>query len=107
MNFLALNHHPELSAVLGYDAVIRYVDLICCLKPTIALQQASYLLDPPESLSEPVHEFLKICLSIPDEAAKLAWAVLRKLAWDFEATEVDEEALHHKYVKLFMEHGLS
>jgi len=86
---------------------VNYVNLVCCLKPTIALQEASFHLDPPESLTAPIHEFLKVCLSMSDETAKLAWAVLQKVAWSFEATEAEEDLLQHKYINLFMEHGLS
>jgi hypothetical protein len=69
---------PELSATLGYDAIVKYVDLVRCLKSTIALQEPSYHLDPPEALSASVHEFVKVCLDISDETAKLAWITLRK-----------------------------
>ena len=42
---------PELSTILSFEDVIRYVDLICCLKPLIAMQEASYHHDPPDTLS--------------------------------------------------------
>ena len=59
----SLNLYPELSATLGYDAIVKYVDLVRCLKSTIALQEPSnYHLDPPEALSKSVHEFVKVCL---------------------------------------------
>jgi CxC5 like cysteine cluster associated with KDZ transposases len=78
-----------------------------CLKPLIALQEASYHSGPPASLTVSIHEFLKVCLNISDNTAKLAWAAFRDLAWTFEGTEGDIDALHHKYIKLFMKHGLS
>jgi len=46
-----LNLYPELSATLSYNAIVKYVDLVRCLKSTIALQEPSYHLDPPEALS--------------------------------------------------------
>jgi hypothetical protein len=81
--------------------------VVRCLKSTISLQEPFYHLDPPEALSASVHEFVKVCLDISDETAKLAWITLSKVAWNFEATEAEEEALQYKYVELFMEHGLS
>ena len=103
----ALNNNPQLATALNYDAVVNYIGLIRCLKPSIALQQASYHRDPPDSLTVSIHEFLKVCLDISDDTAKLAWAVSRNLAWAFEGTDEDIDALQHKYIKLFMEHGLS
>ena len=38
----ALNNNPQLATALNYDAVVNYIGLIRCLKPSIALQQASY-----------------------------------------------------------------
>ena len=103
----ALNDNLELSAALGYNAVVKYIDLVRCLKPTIALQEASYHLNPPECLSVSIHEFLKICLDMSDDTSKLAWAIFRDLAWEFEGAEDEVDTLQHKYIKLFMEHGLS
>lgn len=103
----AVESYPSLSSVLGYETLVDYVNLISYLKPTIALQQASYHLDPPESPTVPIHEFIKVCLGMSDEATKQAWTALRTLAWAREVTEADEEALQHKYIGLFMEHGLS
>lgn len=51
-------------AAIPYDAVVKYIDLVRCLNPTIALQEASYHSDPPESLTVSIHEFLKVCLAI-------------------------------------------
>jgi len=104
----ALSNNPQLATALNYDAVVNYIGLIRCLKPSIvALQEASYHHDPPDSLTVSIHEFLKVCLDISDDTAKLAWAVFRDLAWTFEGTDGDIDALQHKYIKLFMEHGLS
>lgn len=103
----ALDSSPELTASFNYDTVTQYVDLVRCLKSTISLQEASFAVGPPESLSVPVHEFLQVSLSISDDAAKLAWAVLRQVAWDFEGTESELSALRQKYIRTFMEHGLA
>ena len=102
-----LNNNPQLAAALNYDAVVDYIGLIWCLKSTIALQEASYHLNPPESLTVSIHEFTKACLDVSDDIAKLAWVIFRDLAWAFEGDEGDMDALHHKYINLFMEHGLS
>ena len=102
-----LSNNQELSAALNYDAIVDYINLVRCLKPSIALQEASYHPGPPNSLTGSIHEFLKVCLDILDDTAKLAWAAFRDLAWAFEGTDEDMDALHHKYNKLFMEYGLS
>ena len=102
-----LNNNPQLAAVLNYDAIVDYIGLIRCLKPAIALQEPSYHLDPPKSLTVSIHEFMKVCLNISDDIAKLVWVLFRDLAWEFEGDEGDIDALHHKYINLFMEHGLS
>ena len=76
-------------------------------KPSIALQEALYHPGLPDFLMVSIHEFLKVCLDISDNTAKLVWAAFCDLAWAFEGTDEDMDALHHKYIKLFMEHGLS
>ena len=103
----AIESYPELSSVLNYKTLIDYVNLISYLKPNIALQQASYCLNPPDSLTVSIHKFIKVCLGMSDEAAKQSWTALWTLAWAHEVTEANEEALQHRYIGLFMEHGLS
>ena len=76
-------------------------------KPLIALQEASYHPGLPDFLMVSIHEFLKVCLDILDNTAKLAWATFCDLAWAFEGSDEGMDALHRKYIKLFMEHGLS
>ena len=71
----SFNLYPELSATLGYDAIVKYVDVVRCLKSTISLQEPSYHLDPPEALSASVHEFIKGCLDISDK--RPSWLGLR------------------------------
>jgi len=91
----AVESYPELSSVLSYKTLVNYINLINYLKPTIALQQAFYHLNPPESPTLPIHEFIKVCLGMSDEAAKQAWTALRTLAWACEVTKADGEALQH------------
>ena len=50
---------------------------------------------------------MKVCLNISDDIVKLVWVLFCDLAWAFEGDEGDIDALHHKYINLFMEHGLS
>ena len=71
-------------------------------KPLIALQEASYHPGPPDFLTVSIHEFLKVCLDILDDTAKLASAAFCDLACAFEGTDEDMNALHHKYIKLFI-----
>ena len=75
-----LGEYLKLSSALSYEAVVQYIDLLCCLKPTTALKKPSYNSTPPDSLTVNVHEFLKVCLDISDDTAKLAWTSLWELA---------------------------
>ena len=93
--------------MLQYIFIVDYIGLIRCLKSTIMLQEASYHLNPPKSLMVSIHEFTKVCLDISDDIAKLAWVIFHDLAWAFEGDEGDMDALHHRYINLFMEHSLS
>ena len=45
-------------------SVVKCIDLFQWSKPIIALQEASYHSDPPESLTASILEFLKVCLAI-------------------------------------------
>jgi hypothetical protein len=53
MSFLqfasTLNSNAPFAATLEFDAVLRYVDLVRCLKPTIAPQEVFYHLNPPKT----------------------------------------------------------
>lgn len=106
-NAQALEAYPDLSAALGYDTVVTYVDLARCLKPIIALQQPSFNLEPPESLTASVHEFIRSSLGLSDDSAKLAWIALRSLAWRSDVSSAEVNALQQKHIRLFLEHGLS
>ena len=73
-------HYPKLTRTLcfqmpcrlPYNAVVKYIDLIRCLKSTIALREASDRSDPPESLTVSTHEFLKVGLAI--SSASWLWS---------------------------------
>jgi hypothetical protein len=99
---------PELASVLTFDDAVKYVDLVRCLKPSLRLLQPSYDNRPPAALPNAPHDFLKVCLGVTDEVAKLAWATFRQLAWDNEDTNTWEwdASAHAKYAALFLEHGL-
>lgn len=103
----SLEQYPALSSALDLHGILKFIELIKCLKPTIALQEASYHTEPPDSLTASVHEFLKVSLDISDDIAKIAWSALRTYAWDTELNEAERVGLQHKYIGDFMEHGLS
>jgi hypothetical protein len=96
--------------VLSFDDSIKYIELICCLKPTIELLQPASQTAPPDSLSYNIHDFLRVCLGLTDDVAKLAWTTLRELAWS-EGDSVDgcgnDATTYIKYAPLFLDHGLS
>jgi hypothetical protein len=104
-----LVYTPELASVLSFDAAVKYVDLVRCLKPSLRLLLLSYDRDTPPTLPVATHDYLKVCLGVTDDIAKLAWATFRHLAWDnseVNSWEWNANA-HVKYVCLFLEHGLS
>jgi hypothetical protein len=112
MNLTELAHiladTPELASVLNFDDAVTYVDLIRCMKPTLRLLKPSYHNDPPASLPHANHDFLKVCLGVTDDVAKLAWATFCTLAWKDDPVNSWESnaSLHAKYAALFLEHGL-
>jgi hypothetical protein len=112
MDFLAiaklLASSPELASTLKYEDLVTYIDLVGILKPKLSRWYGPYQDDPPERLPVNVHEFLKLCLGMKDETAKIAWDTLRNLAWS-ASMEADglmaKTRAHTKYIKLFLKHG--
>jgi hypothetical protein len=62
---------------------------------------------PPPTLPVRVHDFLKDCINLQDEIAKLAWEAFRLLAWSFQPTPQEQLAHRIKHVKLFLDYGVS
>ena len=53
--------NSELTAMLAYDTIVRYIDLVQCLNPTMTHQKASYHSNLPKSLTVvSIHEFLSL-----------------------------------------------
>ncbi|KAJ6461813.1 hypothetical protein C8R45DRAFT_1179095 [Mycena sanguinolenta] len=105
----ALQHCPEVAGAFAHADVVRYIELVALIKPTPALaylQPSHQPSHPPPTLPANVHEFLKACFDIPDETAKLAWAIFGDLAWYFEPSVEEQKANRVKHVKLFLKHGL-
>lgn len=99
---------PELNAALDYESLNTYLDLVRLLKPDLVYSAKFSSNEPPERLPVSVHDFLKICVGLQDETAKLAWAVLRHLAWSMDSDPADfwkTSCARTKYLKLFLEHG--
>ncbi|KIM72850.1 hypothetical protein PILCRDRAFT_829561, partial [Piloderma croceum F 1598] len=74
------------------------------LKPDLTCWKLSDRDGPPERLPIAIHDFLKVCLGMEDDLAKLAWHTLRQIAWDVGSEE--EDICQHgcacmKYLKLF------
>lgn len=98
--------NPVIASALNYNSLVKYTDLIRCLKPTLCLLQNSYQTGPPEQLPTNIHEFLKVCITLDDDIARLAWRVLRNLAWDQDSDPQFVREAGIKYLQLFLEHGL-
>ncbi|KAJ7457135.1 hypothetical protein B0H11DRAFT_1738737 [Mycena galericulata] len=96
-----------MDSPLDFSSTVQYIDLIQLLKPSLRWNQASYQVDPPDTLPVNIHNFLKICLNLADDVAKLAWEKLRVTAWSHYLSAVEELAARTKYMVLFLQHGLS
>lgn len=98
---------PELDAALGYEGIVTYINLVHILHFDLSSWQDTD--EPPANLPVAVHDFLKVCLHLDDEMAKLAWVTLRHAAWDFSAHEDHLLGRGHndiRYLRLFLKHGL-
>jgi hypothetical protein len=102
-----LEASPELNRVLSYEGVITYIDLIRILKPDLNCWQPPHQEGPPERLPLATHDFLKLCLNLEDELAKLAWHALRQIAWNagVEGEDIHQTCARLKYLHLFLKHG--
>ena len=103
-----IGESPQLNKALLYEGVVTYIDLIRILKPDLSRRLPSHQGGPPESLPLATHDFLKLCLNLEDEIAKLAWHALRQIAWDV-GTEGEDIHKHGcarlKYLGLFLKYG--
>jgi hypothetical protein len=66
-----LGESPELNKAFSYENMITYIDLIRLLKPYLRCLSHNDL--ALERLPLATHDFLKLCLNLEDETAKLAW----------------------------------
>lgn len=108
LSFSASSPSPGLMASpLSYDSTTTYVDLIRLIKPYLSALQPSYPSGPPELLPVDVHDFLKLCLGMNDDVAKLAWERLRNTAWSHDLTSAEELAARTKHINLFLQYGLT
>ena len=99
---------PELSAALDYEGLITYIDPVHLLQPNLSRSGYSDAYQPPEHLPLATHDFLRLCLSLDDEMAKLAWATLQHIAWNSDPAARDLRKTVRarlKYLRLFLEHG--
>ncbi|KAJ7113336.1 hypothetical protein C8R43DRAFT_961570 [Mycena crocata] len=96
-----------MAAHLDFDSLATYVELIRLMKPYLSAQQPYYRRGPPETLPIPVHDFLKLCLGLTDDIAKITWEQMRTTAWSRDFTATEELAARTKHIELFLQHGLS
>ncbi|KAJ7464904.1 hypothetical protein B0H11DRAFT_2308663 [Mycena galericulata] len=96
-----------MASPLSYDSTTTYVDLVQLIKPYLSALQPSYRSGPPELLPVDAHDFLKLCLGMNDDVAKLAWERLRNTAWSHNLTSTEELAARTKHINLFFQHGLT
>lgn len=99
---------PELTAALNYEGLTTYIDLVRLLQPDLSWFGNITTREPPEHLPVAYHDFLKLCLGLEDEIAKLAWTTLQHIAWQSDPDAEASRKLNcarSKYLKLFLEHG--
>jgi hypothetical protein len=113
MNLSALSRMladtPALASRLEFSDIVKYVSLVQCLQPVISLLLPSFNLDAPETLPHAHHEFLRVCMGLPDDIAKLVWTTFRNLAWNDNPDDDNnfDPGKYIEYTPLFLEHGLS
>jgi hypothetical protein len=88
-----------------FQAIVKFIELICLLKPTLRRLQASYQPGPPDTLPRHIHDFLMAALSLSNTLTKLSWMTLHKLAWFGELKLGEELTYHTKHIRLFLDHG--
>ena len=104
-----LGESPELNKALSYEDVVMYIDLVHILKPDLSRWQPSQEDGPPERLPFATHDFLKLCLNLEEETAKLMWHTLRQVAWNVGNNEEDIQKHGYarmKYLDMFLRCGL-
>lgn len=103
----AFSAHPEISSNLSIDGCITFIELIQLLKPTLLLYQPPGTLEhfPLTELPINVLEFLKRCLNIEHEIAKIIWEVLCPIAWRLDIPAGHKQVFGQRYLQFFLDHG--
>jgi len=102
-----LSKYPEVANHLDIDRCITFLELVQLLKPTILLSHPLVGTEPPERLPVSVHEFLKATLGLEHESTKIIWNALSGIAWKLEIDAQDKQVFSHRYIRSFLDHGLS
>ena len=102
-----LSSYPDLLKTITLDDCIRYIELIRLIKPTLSLYQPPGTAEHLPLTGLPVNalEFLKRCLKIEHETAKILWVALCPIAWSQDLTADQIEAFGPRYLQLFLDHG--
>ncbi|EPQ54160.1 hypothetical protein GLOTRDRAFT_44279 [Gloeophyllum trabeum ATCC 11539] len=99
---------PELSNVLTYDDLTRFIDIVRWKREDIASVQPSFISGPPEYLPTAYHHFFAAAFSLGQDEVQLLWTKLRILAWGSEDDTQDGEleSRAKALIPLFLKHAL-
>jgi hypothetical protein len=98
--------HPEVQRHLDIDGCFKFIELIQFLKPTLSLHQAPGTSEhlPLEHLPPSFLNFIKKCLSLEQNTAKIIWEAIAPIAWSLGAPE-DTQAFGRRYLQFFLDNG--
>ncbi|KAL0057308.1 hypothetical protein AAF712_016055 [Marasmius tenuissimus] len=100
----ALYSNPFLQDDLSFDKLIKYIEIIHLLRPSLSFLCS---VGPPPLLPANIHDLLTSSLQIPHEAGKVAWETCRDFIWAMGTlSEREERGLRLKHARLFVEHGI-
>ena len=102
----AFTAHPEVQRHLNIDSCFKFIELIQIPKPTLSLHQAPGTSEhlPLERLPPSFLDFIKKCLSLEHNTAKIIWEAITPIAWSLGAPE-DIQAFGRWYLQLFLDNG--
>ena len=80
--------HLEVQRHLAIDGCFKFIELIQFLKPTLSPSSSRYFRTSPlEHFPPSFLDFIKKCLSLEHNTAKIIWEAIAPIAWSLGAPE--------------------
>jgi hypothetical protein len=98
-----LHIYTKIDKYITLEGCFVFIELVQILKGTLSLSLRPDEEGPIKYLPRNVHDFLKKCLVLDDEATKIVWKFLSRIAW---ALDIDPD-FGQKHVELFLKYGIS